>query len=126
MSPSPTPQSWISWFEIPVDDLQRAKSFYEAILDISIEIEDFGDFKMGIFPHDKIGGALVQNEYYKTGPAGPLIYLNVNPDLEIVQERIEAAGGTLMIHKRQISPEHGYMAVFSDTEGNRIALHSDN
>ncbi|MCX2743501.1 VOC family protein [Mangrovivirga sp. M17] len=125
MSPSPTPPSLISWFEIPVDDMDRAKKFYDTIFDIDIDIQDLGEFKMGIFPFDQVGGALVKNEYYKTGQQGPLIYLNANPDLETVQERIEGAGGTIMIHKRQISPEHGFMAVFSDTEGNRLALHSD-
>jgi len=55
---------------------------------------------------------------------GPLIYLNANPDVRGVLDKVEAAGGTVMMPKTEISPEYGFMALFMDTEGNRIGLHS--
>lgn len=120
----------VSWFEIPASDINRAKAFYETILDTNLIVLDMGDeFKMAMFPGDEtsVSGALVYNEswYRPSNTHGPLVYLNANPDLQTVQDRIEAAGGTVTIPKRQISPDHGYMAVFEDSEGNRIALHSN-
>ncbi|MEP1150950.1 MAG: VOC family protein [Balneola sp.] len=120
----------MSWFEIPVMDVKRAKKFYETIFDIELSGMDMGDeFKMEVFPGDQesVSGALVYNaSWYKPSKTdGPLIYLNGNPDLQIIEDKIEAAGGTVTISKREISPDHGYMAVFEDTEGNRIALHSN-
>jgi predicted enzyme related to lactoylglutathione lyase len=55
---------------------------------------------------------------------GPLIYLNGNPDLQNILDKVEKAGGKIMVPKTEISPEYGFMAVFIDTEGNRIGLHS--
>lgn len=120
----------IAWFEIPVADIKRAKQFYETILDIELSFMDLGDdFKMAVFPgnQESISGALIYNEswYKPSNTHGPLIYLNANPDLQLAQDRIEDAGGKITIPKRQISPDHGYMAVFEDTEGNRVALHSN-
>ncbi len=124
-------KNMIAWFEIPVDDISRAKKFYETIFDVEMVTMDMGDeFKMEVFPGDQnsVSGALVYNtEWYSpSNTHGPLVYLNGNPDLQTVQDKIEAAGGKIIIPKRQISPEYGYMAVFEDTEGNRIALHSNN
>ena len=120
----------ISWFEIPTTDLQRAQKFYEAIFETTLIALDTPNFKMRMFPIDDpmngIGGALSYAEnFYKTSATdGPLIYLNANPDVQIVLDRIEKAGGKILVPKTQISPEHGHMAVFLDSEGNRIALHS--
>ena len=115
---------WVSWFEIPVLDLERASSFYGQIFDCEIEHLDLGELKMGVLPHGRIGGALVQHPYYQPGSQGPLVYLNGGEDLAVVLDRVEAAGGKIVVPKRQISDEHGFMAVFTDTEGNRMALHS--
>ncbi len=126
-----TAKHFISWFEIPVSDIQRAKTFYETIFEVELSFMNLGDdFKMAVFPGDmeSVSGALIYNEsfYRPSDTHGPLIYLNANPDLQIIQDRIAAAGGTVSISKRQISPDHGYMAVFTDSEGNRVALHSQN
>ena len=118
-------QIWTTWFEIPVDDFDRAKSFYESVFQTSILVNDFGAFKMGIFPHKNVGCAICKGEGYKTGDAGPVVYLNAYPDLNLAQDRIEKAGGKVIMPKKQISPEHGFMALFMDSEGNRLALHSD-
>ncbi|MBS1917979.1 MAG: VOC family protein [Bacteroidetes bacterium] len=119
----------ISWFEIPVSDINRAQKFYETIFDISMIPLDLPNIKMRMFPLEDmmgVGGSLCDsNGFHKPSSTdGPLVYLNANPDLQIVLDRIEAAGGKIMVPKTQISPEYGYMAVFIDTEGNRVALHS--
>jgi len=77
-------------------------------------------------PMKGVGGTLVDSGGFHKPSAtdGPLIYLNGNPDVQIVLSRVEAAGGKIMMPKTEISPEYGYMGVFLDTEGNRIALHS--
>ncbi len=117
--------SWTNWIEIPVDDFERAKSFYESIFDIKIHVLDLGALKMGIFPGQAVGCAICKGPHYSPGATGPVVYLDANPDLEVVQQRITRAGGKILMAKKQISPEHGFMALFQDTEGNRLALHSN-
>ncbi|MGC4100654.1 VOC family protein [Ferruginibacter sp.] len=120
----------ISWFEIPTTDINRAQKFYETIFGISMIPMEMPNIKMRMFPLDDmmngIGGALVDSGgFHKPSMTdGPLIYLNANPDVQIVLDKVEAAGGKIMVPKTEISPEYGNMAVFIDTEGNRMALHS--
>jgi len=120
----------ISWFEIPAIDLSRAQKFYETIFNIQMIPFDTPNFQMRMFPVEDmmsgIGGAISKAEgFYKPSATdGPLVYLNANPDVQNVLDKIEAAGGKIVVPKTQISPEFGYMAVFVDTEGNRVALHS--
>ena len=116
---------WVAWFEIPVDDFDRAKKFYEAIFETELETLDLGALKMGVFPHSEVGGAICWGAWYKPSAQGTLLYLNADPDLSAVQDRIEAAGGKIILPKKQISPEHGFMCLFEDSEGNRLALHSN-
>jgi len=119
----------ISWFEIPSTDIDRAQKFYETIFDIQMIPLDMPQLKMRMFPTEdlmSIGGAVCYSpDFYKpSADTGPVVYLNGNPDVQLVLDKIEAAGGKIIVPKTQISPEHGYMAVFLDSEGNRIALHS--
>jgi uncharacterized protein len=120
----------ISWFEIPTTDLDRAQKFYETIFAISLIPLDLQNLRMRMFPIENqmsgIGGALCNNkDFYKPSSTdGPLIYLNANPDVQNILDRVEGAGGKILVPKTQISPEYGYMAVIIDTEGNRIALNS--
>lgn len=119
----------ISWFEIPTTDLDRAQKFYEAIYNMTMIPMDTPNLRMRMFPMEDmmgIGGSLVHSNGFHVPSAtdGTLIYLNGNPDLQQILDRVEAAGGKIMVPKTQISPEHGYMAVILDTEGNRIAFHS--
>ena len=120
----------ISWFEIPATDLERAVKFYEAIFELSLIPVDMPQIKMRMFPiedmQNGVGGAVVDSGgFHKPSLTdGPLIYLNTNPDVQIVLNRVEAAGGKIMVPKTEISPEYGFMAVIIDTEGNRIGLHS--
>ena len=120
----------ISWFEIPATDLDRAQDFYENIFDIIMISMDFPNIRMRMFPVENqmtgIGGAIVSSEgfYNPSSSDGVLIYLNGNPDLQNILDKVEAAGGKIIIPKTEISPEYGFMGVFIDTEGNRIGLHS--
>lgn len=120
----------ISWFEIGTTNLDRATKFYETIFGVTLNPLDMPNIKMRMFPLDDmmtgVGGALVDSgDFHKPSATdGPLIYLNANPDVQLVLDKVEAAGGKIMVPKTEISPEYGYMAVFLDTEGNRIALHS--
>ena len=120
----------ISWFEIPATDLDRAQKFYETIFSFSMIPLEMDKFRMQMFPIDNqmegIGGALVNvQDFYKSSATdGVLIYLNANPDVQNVLDKVEKAGGKITVPKTEISPEHGFMAVIIDTEGNRIGLHS--
>jgi uncharacterized protein len=118
-------RKWSSWFEIPVTDMERARQFYESIFETKIDVMDLGGLQMGIFPHKEVGCALCRHEAYQPSDKGVLVYLDASPDLTVVLNRLEKAGGRILRSKTQISPQHGYMALFIDTEGNRLALHSD-
>ena len=118
----------IRWFEIPAKDITRAKIFYEAIFQTKLQDLVLGNnLRMALFPTEEatVGGALCEHkDFYHPGHQGPLVYLNADPDLQPVLDRVNANGGKVMVLKRQISPEFGYMAVIEDSEGNRIALQS--
>ena len=122
-------QNAISWFEIPSTNLERATRFYEAIFGVQLIAVDTPNIRMRMFPLEDmsgIGGAVVDSGgFHKPSVTdGPMIYLNGNPDLQNILDRVEAAGGRIMVPKTEISPEYGNMAVIIDTEGNRIGLHS--
>jgi predicted enzyme related to lactoylglutathione lyase len=119
----------ISWFEIPATDLNRATKFYEAIFAIKLSPLELPNIKMRMFPLEDmtgVGGAVVDSGgFHKPSVTdGPLIYLNGNPDVQHILDKVEGAGGKIMVPKTVISPEYGDMAVIIDTEGNRIGLHS--
>jgi predicted enzyme related to lactoylglutathione lyase len=118
----------ISWFEIPTNDLARAQKFYETILGQELVPMDMPGIQMRMFPvpdQTYISGALTYApDFYKPQSNGTLVYLNANPDVQHVLDRVEAAGGKIIIPKTEISPDIGFMAVIHDTEGNRVAFHS--
>jgi len=119
----------VGWFEIPVSNMDRAKNFYEAVFNIEISVNEFEGFLMGWFPsdHTKSGatGSLVQHEMYRPSLTdGVLIYFSCK-DIANELERVESSGGEIMRPKTQIGEGHGFMALVKDTEGNRIALHSN-
>lgn len=119
----------ISWFEIPSKDIERATKFYETIFDLKLIPADMPNIRMRMFPIEdmmNVGGAVVHSDGFHKPSAsdGPLIYLNGNPDVQTILDRVEKAGGKIIVPKTQISPEYGYMGVFLDSEGNRIGLHS--
>ncbi|HNP47774.1 MAG TPA: VOC family protein [Bacteroidia bacterium] len=121
----------LNWFEIPAQDISRAQKFYENTFNLKLEpMQEMPGMKMVGFPMDmgngKVSGALVQSEMHKPSTDGAVIYLNANPSIQNVIDRIEKSGGKMIMPKTQISPEIGYMAFFIDSEGNRMALHAQN
>lgn len=117
----------IEWFEIPVTDMARARAFYEEVFQTTLTPMDIGQgTKMCMFPRpdSDIGGALCENaEFYKPGREGPVLFLSTPDGITPTLDRARNLDATIQVPKRQVSPEHGYMAVFIDSEGNRIALY---
>lgn len=118
----------VGWFEIPVSNMERAIAFYEKVFDTKLSRNQMGDLDMAWFPWDEkdggAGGTLVHHqEFYTTSSEGVLIYFS-SDDLNTELGRIESAGGQILVPRTEIAPEIGYMAMFMDSEGNRIALHS--
>ncbi len=117
-----------AWIEIPVNDMERAIRFYEMVFQLKLQPMDFGGLQMAWFPNagnDVPGatGTLIKQESYVPSQEGPLVYFH-SDNVQNELDRIEEAGGSIDQPKTQISEEHGFMAVFMDSEGNRIALHS--
>ena len=119
----------INWFEIPAKDFERAKKFYSAIYDYEMPVMNMGPLTMGLFPHDMesagVGGAITSGDGQVPSSDGIVIYLASGPDLQVVLDRVEAAGGKILQPKTEVSPEIGNIAFFTDTEGNRLGLHSN-
>lgn len=118
----------VSWFEIPVNDMESAIAFYEKVFDCKLERHQLGPIDMAWFPwnHEMggAGGSLVKSEgNYQTSENGVLVYFS-SKDVNQELERIPKAGGQVLQGKTLITKEIGYMALFIDSEGNRIALHS--
>lgn len=116
----------INWFEIPTANFERACRFYETIFDVQLKQQSCSGFRMAVWPHEgnSVGGCLVEMEEAHPHKDGTRVYLNGGEDLGEVLARVDAAGGSIVVPKTLISPEIGYFALFSDTEGNVIGLHS--
>lgn len=119
----------LNWFEIPATDIERAQGFYEGIFDVKLTpLPEMMYMKMVGFPINmesgKVSGALAASDYHQPSTEGSLIYLNANPQIQVVIDRIEEFGGKIVLPRTEISPEIGYMAFFIDTEGNRVGLHA--
>jgi len=116
----------VNWFEIPVSDFDRAKDFYAEVLGSELHIEEVMGTKMGFFntQGEGVGGAICHGENYKPNSDGALIYLNGGADLQSPLSKVESAGGKVTLPKTKISDEIGYMAFFIDSEGNKLAFHS--
>lgn len=120
-------RNMVGWFEIPVSDMNRAKVFYEHVFQIKLDVQNFGGLIMGWFPFvegkEGAAGTLIKQETYIPSQEGTLVYF-ISDNVQNELDRVEVAGGKIYQPKTEISPEHGYMGVFIDCEGNRVALHS--
>lgn len=120
----------VGWFEIPTTDLQRAITFYESVFGFKMEHHPLGDLEMAWFPSDEeaVGAAgtlIYHKEWYKPSSDGVLVYFT-SPSGDLANElaKVEHVGGKVLQEKTLIAEEIGYMGLFLDSEGNRIALHS--
>ncbi|MBS1518631.1 MAG: VOC family protein [Bacteroidetes bacterium] len=117
----------INWFAVPAIDLNRSVKFFNTIFGFEMKIHNMGGQDMAFFPMESqegVGGHIFVSEKHKPTSDGPILYLNGGEDLQPVLDRVEGAGGKIITPKTQISPEVGYMAMFTDSEGNKLALHS--
>ena len=115
-----------SWFEIPVRDLSRATAFYSRVFGIELQPIEMAGARMAFFPMTPgapgCGGALVQDQGYTPSKDGSLVYLAVD-DIDATLAKVTGAGGDTLLPKTSIG-EHGHVAHFADSEGNRVALHA--
>lgn len=115
-----------NWFEIPVKDLDRAAEFYEKVFDVKLTREDMGGMKLAMFPFTQgvpgAPGALVKGASYEPSHAGSVVYFSVE-DIAETLRRITANGGKTLMPRTSIG-EHGFIAQYEDTEGNRLAIHA--
>jgi len=116
----------VSWFEIAVSDLSKAREFYEAVLQVGLISEEAGECGMLMFPFDEqdgVGGCLWCQDGFEPGPGGTMVYLNAEGDLDAALDRAVTAGGRLITQRTAIPP-HGYFAHIADLEGNHVGLYS--
>jgi len=116
----------VSIIEIPATDLKRAIQFYSAILDVKIEEAEMPGVQMGVFATEEgtVSVVLAQSPDYVPTANGNVVYLHGGENLQTVLDKVELHGGKIMVPKTEISPDMGYFALFIDTEGNKLGLHS--
>jgi hypothetical protein len=119
-------KSYISIFEIPATDITRAIEFYQNVLGIKIEKMEFEGVQMGILPYEEqmVTGVIIKGEGHEPSISGVTVYLNGGDNLQLVLDKIEKNGGKIIVPKRPHADEVGFFAIFLDSEGNRIGLHS--
>ena len=123
-----TKMNAVGWFDIYVDDLDRATAFYEAVLDQKLEAmgDPTGESQMMSFPGDMgaygAAGALTKSPHAGPGVGGTIIYFSAQ-DCEVEQGRVADAGGVVIRPKFSIG-EFGFVALCQDTEGNMFGLNS--
>ena len=112
----------ITWFEIPVNSMARAITFYEQLFETKILLQDLGDFKLAIIKGQM--GCLVQHKAYKPSHEGVLIYISTPLPINDLLAKAEMLGGKVLRPSALISEDFGYTGIFEDSEGNRVGLHS--
>ena len=120
--------SYISIFEIPATDISRAIEFYQAVLGISIEKMEMPGMEMGVLPYEEqiVTGVIVKAEGFRPSPDGVTLYLNGGDNLQKILDRVPKNGGKILVPKTPHADESGNFALFLDSEGNKIGLHSPN
>lgn len=117
----------LNWFEIPATDLKRAITFYSSVLDA--QIQEDPNRQYAYFPSESqnggFGGAIASGNDFVPSMSGTTIYLDGGNDLSVPLARVENAGGKVILTKTSIGP-NGFIALFIDTEGNKIGFHSMN
>lgn len=116
----------VVYFEIPVNDLERAETFYSAVFNFSFDKEIIDHYEMALFPFEEknsgITGALAKGDVYKPSKNGVIIYFKTG-NIEATLHQVIQHGGKILYPKK-IDEKYGFaVAEFEDSEGNRIALH---
>jgi len=121
-------KSYVSIFEIPATHISRAINFYKEILGVEIEKLEFPGMEMGLFPYQDqmVTGVIVKEEGSEPSASGVTIYLNGGDDLQPILDKVETNGGKIIIPKTPHADESGFFAIFHDSEGNKMGLHSPN
>lgn len=116
----------VVWFEIGTIDIERARAFYAEVFQTSFQLVEMPGMTMYMFASSPegagAGGALVQGDDNTPSMEGSIIYFGSN-DVSVEIGRVEKAGGTVLLPKTSIG-DFGIIAMFADTEGNRIGIHS--
>ncbi len=116
----------VGWFEIYVQDMARARAFYETVLGTKLESLPSPEVEMWAFPMQRsasgAAGALAKMAGFPSGGNSTLVYF-VCDDCAVEEGRVEGAGGKVEKAKMSIG-EHGFISLVVDTEGNMIGLHS--
>ncbi len=119
-------KDFVSWFEIPAINFEQAVAFYNHIYGIEMETTSANEHAMAFFPAEGgVGGAVVSGPGSVPHESGPLVYLNGGKDLNQVLNKVPEVGGRIIMTKTKISDDAGYFAIFIDSEGNKLALHSN-
>lgn len=122
-----TPTSPIDWFEIPVQDMDRAQRFYETLLATRLRRESIAGNTLAVFDYadSSVGGCLMAGAGAPAPSlAGTLVYLRAGASLDATLERVGAAGGRVVTPKVQLPGDMGCYAHIADSEGNRVGLHA--
>lgn len=119
----------INWFEIPVTDLDRAVAFYATVTGRQLQRMDFGvpgqtEAVFETADRSERTGSLVQSPQSQPSVLGPLLYLNVEEDLDDCLARVVPAGGSVAQGNTALPPGLGSFAHIIDSEGNRVGLHA--
>jgi predicted enzyme related to lactoylglutathione lyase len=119
----------ISWFEISTTDLDKAQTFYEAVLGRTLRREVMGPSNLAVFPYEPAsggaGGALLCDpNAAKPGSGGTLVYLDASPSLDAALARVTSAGGQIALPRQALPPGMGFFTHITDLDGNRVGLHA--
>lgn len=116
----------LNWYEIPATDFARAVKFYETVLTITVHAQEMNGMKVGFMPQqgDSVGGAIMAGPGQSPSGSGITIYFKGGADLAVPLARVEPAGGRILMPKTLVSKQIGHIALFHDSEGNRVGLHS--
>ena len=122
----------LTFFEIPVMDIDRSKKFYETILDIEMVNRLDGNDEAVFFPFNpnvvqatsgRVTGVLSKTERNSPSSNGTVVYINASPNIQIVLDKVEQTGGKILVPKTKIPA--GFIAIIIDSEGNKIGLHAE-
>jgi predicted enzyme related to lactoylglutathione lyase len=115
----------VTWFELPVANMTRARSFYETLL--NTQMQEFpGEEPCFMFPAEPggVAGSLIERKGMRPAAEGTMVYLNVDGKLDATLERAKNLGAKLLVPRTAIPGGFGYFACLLDSEGNHVGLHS--